>query len=108
MIDPYHCPHCGASLVGGHLCIGIPQPGLVVDKQDYRINLVKYKSRWLELKVQIDHEIEQAELGLIAACDTVSFPHRSGVARYTDEIYHEGMLVELRKMRKIMQKLEEF
>ena len=60
--------------------------------------------RWKMLKSQIEYEIEQAEVGLIASKDNVSFPKRTNEKQYGDEMFHEGMLVELRRIIEIMEK----
>jgi predicted ATP-dependent serine protease len=62
--------------------------------------------RWEELKGQIEHAIEQAELGLAVAEDPKSFPKRTVEAQYGDILYHRGKLAELRKIEKIIEKLE--
>ena len=58
------------------------------------------------LKWQIEHAIEQADLGLVAAEDPKSFPKRTIEAQYGDILYHRGKLAELRKIEKIIEKLE--
>lgn len=64
-----------------------------------------YKMKWEGLKDQVEHEIEQAEIGLMAVSDTVSFPERSPIEQYGDEMFYLGMLAELRRFKSIMKKL---
>lgn len=90
--DP-QCPRCGVT--------EFQWVGKCVKCADKEID------RWEELKGQIEHAIEQAELGLAVAEDPKSFPKRTVEAQYGDILYHRGKLAELRKIEKIMEKLEE-
>jgi len=74
--------------------------------QEVLVPLLNYKTKWEELKGQIEHAVEQAELGLAVAEDPKSFPKRTVEAQYGDILYHRGRLAELRKIEKIIEKLE--